>query len=105
MIREYRTLFAAVWTDLESCAQAEAHDADAAAMLESAPVAPDRGPGGRWHHMRLIDGRAPVVNRHQSRAAAAASVAASRATDGMTGATVRWSEPVARTAARRSAGG
>ncbi|MDN5861648.1 MAG: hypothetical protein L0H84_23855 [Pseudonocardia sp.] len=101
MIREYRTLFAAVWDDLEGCAQAQTHDADAEALMEAAPAVPDRGPGGRWHHMLLIDGRAQVVNRHVSRTAAAASVAASRATDGMAGDVVRWSEPAARTAARR----
>lgn len=101
MIREYRTLFAAVWGELEGCVQADAHDADAEALLAAAPVAPDRGPGGRWHHMWLADGRARVVNRHPSRAAAAASVAASRATDGTTGDTARWSEPALRTAARR----
>ncbi|MGI5131822.1 hypothetical protein ACQEVB_33815 [Pseudonocardia sp. CA-107938] len=97
MIREYRTLFAAVWTDLEACAEAATHDADASALLESLPPAPERGPGGRWHHMHLVGGRAKVVNRHLSRTAAAASVAASRAIDDTT---VRWAEPAARTAAR-----
>ncbi len=93
MIREYRTLFRLAWTDLEACVHAAAHDADAEALLAAAPEDPDRGPGGRWHHMELTAGRARKVQRLPSRSAAAWSVAAYRATDE---ATVRWTEPALR---------
>lgn len=96
MVREYRTLFRAAWTDLEGCRQAQAHDADAEALLATAPDEPERGPGGSWHHVERTGDRVRVVGRHPSRRAAAASVAAQRATDGTTGDTVRWCEPAGR---------
>lgn len=98
MIREYRTLFRAAWTHLEACVHAAAHDADADARLQAAPGRSDRGPGGRWRHAALVDGRVHEVSRHHGQSGAAASVAAYRATDERT---VRWSEPVAVKRARR----
>lgn len=93
MIREYRTLFRAAWTDLEGCAHADAHDADAERLLATAASTPERGPGGRWHHMELDAGCVRRVQRLPGLSAAAASVAAYRATDEVG---VRWAEPASR---------
>ena len=98
MIREYRTLFRAVWTEMEACAHAAAHDADAEALLAAAPVTPERGPAGTWRHMELLEDRMYELGRHPGLAAAAASVAAYRSTDEDG---VRWAEPVLRPRLRR----
>lgn len=93
MIREYRTLFRAAWTDLEGCVHAAAHDADAEALLAAAASTPEKGPGGRWHHVELDGAHVRRVQRLPGLAAAAASVSAYRATDEVG---VRWAEPASR---------
>ncbi len=94
-ILEYRTLLAAIWTDLESCPHAEDHEAGAAAAMRSYTDEEPHGPEGPWRHVLLHD-RAhtlePVeISVHQSRAGASASVAVERATDEVG---IRWTEPV-----------
>lgn len=95
MARQYRAELAALWSALERCPAADAHEAGAAAMarLHGAPDGP--GPG-RWRHVQLteLDDRGPTaieLSDHDGIAAAAASVAAARAVDN---ATLRWAEPV-----------
>jgi hypothetical protein len=95
MIREYRTLLRAVWIDADECPHAADHDAQAEARLHAAPGEPAKGPAGRWRHMELDPAlrRMWALNRHPSRAAALAAVAAGRATDEES---LRWAEPTQR---------
>jgi hypothetical protein len=92
MILEYRTLFRAAWTEMESCGLGAAHDADAEARLSAMPRPAVDGPGGPWRHALLVDGDAVEVSVHAGLPAAAASVAAQRAVDERS---LRWAEPVA----------
>lgn len=93
MIREYRTLLRAVWTDMEACVHAAAHDHDAEALLDAIPDSGDLGPGGRWRHMELDTDRMWALGLHPGWQVASTSVAAYRCTDADG---VRWAEPVAR---------
>lgn len=90
----YRTLLAAIWTDLESCPHAEDHEAGAAAMSSYTDEEP-HGPAGPWRHLLLLNrphASEPVeISVHQSRVGASASVAVERATDEYG---IRWAEPV-----------
>jgi hypothetical protein len=96
MARQYRAELAALWSALERCPAADAHEAGAEAAMARLHGAPD-GPGpGRWRHVQLteLDDRGPTaieLSDHDGIAAAAASVAAARAVDN---ATLRWAEPV-----------
>jgi hypothetical protein len=87
MILEYRTVFRAVWTDLEACERGEQHDADATALLAERPDPAE----GRWRHVVLDGGSVRTVAEHPDRATAVASVAAHRAVDDES---ARWAEPV-----------
>jgi hypothetical protein len=95
MIREYRTLLRAVWIDADECPHAAEHDAQAEVRLHAAPEEPAKGPAGRWRHMELdpVLRRMWALNRHPSRSAALAAVAAGRATDEES---LRWAEPTQR---------
>lgn len=94
-IQEYRTLMAAVWVDLEACAQAEVHDTRAEAAVAASTDPVRDGPAGPWRHLLMVEratGLAPVeVSVHQGQAGAAASVAVDRATDDEG---LHWAEPV-----------
>jgi len=94
-IHEYRTLMAAVWTDLEACSQAEAHDIRAEAAVAASTDRGREGPAGPWRHVLMVQpatGPQPAeVSVHQGQAGAAASVAVDRATDGEG---LHWAEPV-----------
>lgn len=89
MILEYRTLFRAAWTHLDACHRSAEHDAEAEGRLAAVP---DPASGGAWRHVLLTNGSVQEVSVHDSRVAAAASVAAARAVDESG---VRWAEPVA----------
>lgn len=96
MARQYRAELAALWSELERCPAADAHEGAAEMTMAQLTGMPD-GPGpGRWRHVALaaLDGRGPTpieLSDHDGIAAAAASVAAARAVDNDT---VRWAEPV-----------
>lgn len=98
-ICEYRTLMAAIWTDLESCSRADDHERRAAVAIDGCTSPTAEGPGGAWRHVLLLDGGEGVeLSVHGGALGAAASVAVDRSTDDRG---LHWAEPVA--AGRRPA--
>lgn len=86
-VKEYRTLLRDVWTDMEACAHATEHDAQAEVVLgELSADAVE----GQWQHLMLADGEVRTVSRYDGLPTTAASVAAYRAVDERT---VRWAAP------------
>jgi hypothetical protein len=94
-IHEYRTLMAAIWTDLEACPHVNDHEAGAAAGMEACTDQGPIGPAGPWRHLLLVrreTGPEPVVlSAHEGQAGASASVAVARAADDEG---LHWTEPV-----------
>lgn len=93
-ILEYRTLLAALWTEMDTCPHAQDHERRSERALAACTHPGDDGPAGAWRHLVLVgDSAAQAVEFavYRSQAAAGAAVAVARATDELG---TYWAEPV-----------